>query len=114
MPKHVRNTENSKKYNWGQGCTAWQLVNETKFYVVEEIMPKGAAEVEHHHDRARQFFYVLDGQATFYHNGKEVIVNKNESIYMEPGVKHKVANKSNADLRMLIVSSPPSINDRHE
>ena len=77
-------------------------------------MPPSAAEVEHHHNRAQQFFYVLEGEATFYYDGKEVIVKSNESIYIEPGVRHKVINKSKDNLRMLIISSPPSLNDRHE
>jgi mannose-6-phosphate isomerase-like protein (cupin superfamily) len=114
MSEIIRNKENSNKYNWGNGCTAWQLVNTPKFYVVEEIMPNGAFEVEHHHDKARQFFYVLEGIATFKYDGKEFVVKANEGIYIQPGIRHQVFNRSSSDLRMLIISSPPSINDRHE
>jgi mannose-6-phosphate isomerase-like protein (cupin superfamily) len=114
MSDLVRNRDNSNHYNWGEGCSAWQLVNRPKFYVVEEIMPDASFEIEHHHDQAQQFFYVLEGKATFSYNGQEIIVNKNESIYIEPGVRHKVKNNSGSDLRMLIVSTPPSLNDRHE
>ena len=114
MSDLVRNTENSNHYNWGEGCSAWQLVNKPRFYVVEEIMPNGASEVEHHHDNAQQYFYVLEGNAVFTYNGKEHKVGKHESIYIEPGVRHKVRNESGSDLRMLIISTPPSLNDRHE
>ena len=114
MPELISNKENANKYTWGQDCTAWRLVNKSKFYVVEEIMPSGAAEVEHHHNKAQQFFYVLEGIATFTYDGKELIVKAEEGLYIEPGVRHKVTNHSNSDLRMLIISTPPSLNDRHE
>lgn len=114
MSDKVKSKKNANQYNWGSGCTAWQLVNQPKFYIVEEIMPPGASEIEHHHKNAKQFFYVLEGSATFYYNGKEIPVNANESLYIEPGIRHKVINTGSSDLRMLIISSPPSLNDRYE
>ncbi|MEQ8324601.1 MAG: cupin domain-containing protein [Vicingaceae bacterium] len=114
MSDLITSVEKANKYSWGQGCVAWQLVNKTKFYVVEEVMPPTSAEIEHHHNLAQQFFYVLDGVATFYHDGKELLVKAGEGIYIEPGIRHKVSNQSDNDLRMLIVSTPPSLNDRHE
>ena len=114
MSDLIRSKENSNQYNWGDGCTAWQLVNTSRFYVVEEIMPPSSAEIEHHHEKSMQYFYVLEGNALFTYNGKELHVRKHESLFIEPGVKHKVRNEGQNDLRMLIVSSPPSLGDRIE
>ena len=114
MSDLVKSTDNANQYNWGSGCSAWQLVNTPNFYVVEESMPPGSSEVEHHHEKSKQYFYVLSGNAIFTYNGQDIKVSANQSIYIEPGIRHKVRNDSSSDLRMLIVSSPPSLNDRHE
>ena len=114
MSDLVKSTENANQYNWGDGCSAWQLVNTSKFYVVEESMPPSSSEVEHHHEKCKQFFYVLSGKAVFTYNGKDIVVSTNQSIFIEPGIRHKVRNEGDTDLRMLIVSSPPSLNDRIE
>ena len=114
MSDLIRSTENANQYSWGSGCSAWQLVNTPNFYVVEESMPPGSSEVEHHHENSKQYFYVLGGHAVFTVDGTDVHLSANQSIYIEPGSRHKVRNESNTDLRLLIVSSPPSLNDRIE
>src|SRR5829696_7921138 len=49
--------------SWGQGCSAWPLVDLPDLSVKHEYVPAGAGEVLHVHGRARQFFFVLSGIA---------------------------------------------------
>jgi hypothetical protein len=45
--------ENAEHYRWGNDCDAWYLVKDPQLSVIEEFMPPGAAEIRHHHERAR-------------------------------------------------------------
>jgi oxalate decarboxylase/phosphoglucose isomerase-like protein (cupin superfamily) len=55
--------ENSAGYDWGKGAKAWTLLNAIDLSVKEECIPAGAEESFHKHEKAQQFFYILDGEA---------------------------------------------------
>ncbi|SES90509.1 cupin domain-containing protein [Nonomuraea wenchangensis] len=99
-------------YTWGGGCDGWRLVDTPGLSVIEERMPPGAAEEWHLHAGARQFFYVLDGQATMRTRQGETIVPAGSGIGIAPGVPHQMANDSGRDLRFLVVSAPTTRGDR--
>jgi mannose-6-phosphate isomerase-like protein (cupin superfamily) len=54
-----------KHYNWGEGCDGWNLVDEYTLSVKQERMPPHTAEQLHFHRQARQFFFILKGEAVF-------------------------------------------------
>jgi quercetin dioxygenase-like cupin family protein len=56
-------TANAAHYHWGQSCDGWHLLATDDLSVIEERMPPGSVEQRHRHAYARQFFYVLDGEA---------------------------------------------------
>lgn len=75
-------------------------------------MPAGAAEVRHTHLRSRQFFYVLAGRLTLELEGARHRLGPGEGLEVAPGAAHEALNDSDADVRFLVVSHPPSHGDR--
>lgn len=105
-------TGNAEHYTWGQGCDGWHLLAGADLSVIEERMPAGTAEVRHRHQRARQFFYVLEGGLTIELEGVTHRLRAGEGLHVPPGLAHQVRNDGIEDARMLVVSSPRSHGDR--
>jgi mannose-6-phosphate isomerase-like protein (cupin superfamily) len=111
MNRPVRAT-NENHYVWGQVCDGWHLVRGENLSVIEERMPPGAAEQRHFHERARQFFYVLEGELTMELDGQLHSLGARQGIEIAPDRPHQVFNMSAADVRFLVISQPPSHGDR--
>jgi mannose-6-phosphate isomerase-like protein (cupin superfamily) len=104
--------ENAEHYTWGNACDGWHLVREPQLGVIEERMPPGAAEVRHYHQQARQFFYILAGEAVMEVDGRAVPLSAGEGLHIAPGVPHQIRNESGDPVRFLVVSQPHSHGDR--
>jgi mannose-6-phosphate isomerase-like protein (cupin superfamily) len=104
--------ENAEHYSWGAGCDGWHLVNQPSLSVIRERMPAGAAETNHRHHRARQFFHVLSGAATMHVEGADFVLHAGEGVEIPPGVPHRIRNDSSTDAEFLVVSQPHSHGDR--
>ena len=105
-------TANAAHYVWGQQCDGWHLLAGDDLSVIEERMPPGTTEVRHRHARSRQFFYVLEGEATLELDGIEHRLGARQGLHVPPGAAHRMRNDSPAELRFLVVSSPRSHGDR--
>lgn len=101
-------------YTWGEVCDGWRLLAGADLSVIEERVPPGAGEIRHHHVHARQFFYVLSGVATLEFDDGPATVGAGQGIHVPPGVRHRFANHSDADVRFLVISSPSTAGDRVE
>ena len=99
-------------YNWGDGCDGWVLLPDAGLTIIEEKMPAGTTEQRHHHEKARQFFYVLSGTFTMELDGAIHTLQKGEGITIPPGVKHQAMNKSDDVVTFLVASSPTTHGDR--
>lgn len=110
--KKVSIQEPLKHYQWGDACDGWNLVDETSLSVKKERMPAGTAETLHYHEYAQQFFYVLQGEASFEIDGQVTIVKEKEGIHILPGEKHRIVNHSMAAVEFLLSSQPSTANDR--
>ena len=110
----VVNTGNSAHYVWGAGCDGWKLLDGADLSVIEERVPPGASESRHRHVHARQFFYVLSGEATFEMQGAVPRLRAGEGVHVPPGAAHQLRNDSALDIRFLVVSAPRSHGDRSE
>ena len=99
-------------YVWGGDCDGWHLVKRRALSVIEERMPPGASEVRHHHVQAQQFFYALHGELTLEVEGKEYVLGPGEGLEVYPWQKHQAMNRCDSELRMLVISQPPSHGDR--
>ncbi|MGB6131870.1 MAG: cupin domain-containing protein [Acidobacteriaceae bacterium] len=103
---------NAEHYTWGEGCDGWHLARTEGLSVIEERMPAGTREQRHAHTRARQFFYVLEGELTMEVERRSFSVGTGQGIEIAPGERHTAINASGAELRFLVISSPPAQGDR--
>ncbi len=111
---HVIHTGNAPHYRWGRECDGWRLVDTEALSVIEETMPSGASETLHHHVRARQFFYVLAGEASMEIDQKSVVIGAGQGLEVSPGTPHRVYNWRADPLRFLVTSTPTTRGDRVE
>jgi mannose-6-phosphate isomerase-like protein (cupin superfamily) len=102
----------AEHYTWGAGCDGSFLVRTPELHVIEERMPPETAEKPHHHTRARQFFYVVEGDLTMVLSGTELVLHSGEGLEIAPGELHQAVNRGPATVRFLVVSQPPSHWDR--
>jgi quercetin dioxygenase-like cupin family protein len=103
---------NAEHYRWGEACDGWHLLAGNDLSVIEERMPPGVTEQRHRHAHARQFFYVLEGEAMLELEGVRHRLSRGEGLHVPPGAAHQMRNESAADVRFLVVSAPKSHGDR--
>ena len=101
-----------RRYRWGNNCDGWVFVDTDELSVKQERMPLQAVETLHYHEKAQQFFFILKGIATFEVEGELFTVKANEGFYIDPGIKHRIANNSNEDLEFILSSQPSTKTDR--
>ncbi len=104
--------ENVERYRWGETCDGWHLLKRDDMSVIQERVPAGGAEVMHYHERARQFFYILEGEGRMIFDDHEVILEKGRGLEISPMTKHQFVNKSQTDVHFLVVSVPSTHGDR--
>lgn len=66
------------------------------------VAPGKSTHAPHKHQED-EFFYVLEGTAKFYLNGKEVIVKENTSLYCHSYSMHGISNAGNTELKYLVI-----------
>lgn len=101
-------------YEWGAGCRAWALVDTDTLSIKQELMPAGAAETIHLHRKSRQFFYILEGDATMELEDAVHLVRSGEGLEIPPGKQHRIMNQGTVDLEFLVISEPATRADRVE
>lgn len=114
MSAHVISTASADHYTWGNRCDGWFLVRTPELNIIEELMPPGSSETRHHHVRARQFFFVLEGELTMEIEHHQFTIHTREGIEVAPGQLHQAINRGSTPLRILVTSQPPSHGDRIE
>ena len=104
--------ETAEHYAWGEVCDGWHLLKRDDMSVIRESVPAGGGEVMHSHQKARQFFYILEGEATMTFEDREILLRKGEGIEIAPQKRHQFRNHSQADVHFLVVSVPSTRGDR--
>jgi mannose-6-phosphate isomerase-like protein (cupin superfamily) len=104
--------ENAEHYLWGGNCDGWHLLKRDDMSVIQERVPAGGAEVMHYHERAQQFFYILQGEGSMVFEDHELTLGKGQGLEILPMVKHQFKNKSQADVYFLVISVPSTRGDR--
>ena len=102
----------AEHYRWGEVCDGWHLVRSESLSVIEERMPPGAREQRHFHRKARQFFYVLEGELTMEVEGQLHRLGTGQGVGITSAERHQAMNASGEDVRFLVVSTPPAQGDR--
>ena len=75
-------------------------------------MPGGTSEKLHFHSQAQQFFFILNGSATFYLEAEKIEVSEQKGLLIRPDIKHLIANETDEPLEFLVVSQPTTNHDR--
>lgn len=99
-------------YKWGDNCDGWHLLQSDELTVIREKMPPGTAEQLHYHNKAQQLFYILSGEANFKIGDERITLSAGESLHINAGVSHFIANLSGNALEFLVISQPKSHGDR--
>ena len=106
--------DSARHYRWGEVCDGWHLLERTDLSVIEERVPAGAREARHRHARARQFFYILSGDAVMELDGRLVPLGPGQGLEIPPGCAHQLRNESASDVRFLVISMPTTRGDRDD
>jgi len=101
-----------KHYQWGALCDGWNLVDTQELSVKMERMPPHTGEQEHYHERARQFFFILQGTAVFLTEEGRIEVQVREGLEIRPGLRHRILNEGEEDLEFILCSQPSTAGDR--
>lgn len=104
--------QSARHYRWGGTCDGWHLLQGPDLSVVQERVPAGASEVTHVHARARQFFYVLSGDATMVFEDRVVSFGAGQGLEVPPGIAHRFENRGEVEVLFLVISSPSTVGDR--
>ncbi|HUE98435.1 MAG TPA: cupin domain-containing protein [Anaerolineales bacterium] len=104
--------KNAEHYIWGEVCDGWHLLKRDDMSVMQERVPAGGAEVMHYHARARQFFYILEGEGLMVFEDREIVLQKGQGLEIPPMVKHQFKNTSQAEVHFLVTSVPSTCGDR--
>lgn len=110
----IRNRTTMPHAAWGQGCDAWALLSNADLSVKHERMPAGTHEVRHFHAHAQQFFFVLSGALTLEKAGQSHVLAQHDGLAVEPGVPHQAINAGPDVVEFLVISTPPTAQDRIE
>jgi mannose-6-phosphate isomerase-like protein (cupin superfamily) len=112
MTEKIIDKQTAEHYLWGDNCDSWVLADTPGLSVKQESMPGLTRERLHFHTNAQQFFYILNGFATFYLEDSKITVTEQKGILIHPGTKHYIANETNEKLEFLVISQPTTNNDR--
>ncbi len=108
----IKNRKNAEYYVWGEVCEGWRLLDQPDLSVIQERIPPGAGEVRHYHARARQQFFVLEGELTIDIGNEHFQLNPQDSLEVAPGDAHSVRNDGSSDAIFLVISAPTTRGDR--
>lgn len=108
----IKNLKNAEHYIWGDVCEGWRLLDQPDLSVIQERIPPGAGEVRHYHARARQLFFVLEGELVIDVSHDRFQLQAKDSLEVTPGDAHSVRNNGAADAVFLVISAPTTRGDR--
>jgi len=108
----VVDIHSGEPYRWGGSSQGWHLLNRPDLSVIQERVPPGDRERRHFHATARQFFYVLQGEAVLEVEGSRFELKPGQGLEVAPGAQHQFMNESAAAVTFLVVSSPHAHGDR--
>lgn len=66
------------------------------------VAPHKSTHAPHKHIED-EFFFILEGTASFYLDGKTTVVGKYTSLYCPPNVMHGISNAGDTELKYLVI-----------
>jgi quercetin dioxygenase-like cupin family protein len=77
-----------------------------KYTLFTNVTPPGGGPPPHRHGNEDELFLVVEGQASFYYEGKWAEVPAGTSIFMPRNSIHTFKNTGDAPLKLMIQTSP--------
>lgn len=102
----------AEHYLWQEVCDGWHFVKSDDLSVIVEKMPPFTAEDMHYHEKSRQFFFIIDGEAAMILDGEEFVLQAGEGIEIKPLQRHQMRNDFKSPLEFIVISSPKAHGDR--
>lgn len=106
-------TQTAEHYLWGEVCEGWHLLKSPSLSVIQERMPPHSSEVRHAHQHSQQFFFVLFGVLSIEADHAIYTLHEHQGLHLAPHIPHRVYNDSEDDVMFVVISEPPSHDDRH-
>lgn len=108
----ILSTQQTKHYKWGENCDGWFFVQNDEQTMILEKMPPCTKEKRHYHKHAKQLFFIIRGRASIEIDGTVYELHEQEAIEVEKGLPHQIFNNSEDSIDFLVISQPPTTNDR--
>jgi len=107
-------TTSLERVRFGPGGGLYQIVataaeTGNTHFAFEATEPPGGGPPLHVHAHEEEFFFVLDGEMTFYIDGRIIRATAGETAFVPRGVPHCFRNTSHRDARMLVIFTPGTI-----
>ena len=87
---------------FGEGDSVTSIVKGVARYGELTIDPKGTC-LEVAYPGEEQVYFLLEGNGVLHYGNKEYAVGKNDFIYLAPGVKRRVSNRSTTLCRLMVM-----------
>ena len=85
-----------------------QFAGNGKTLKLSVVHPHEASHAPHHHVED-EFWFVLEGKAEFFIDGKTRIVGPNTGMYAPSNVEHGIKNAGDTDLKYLVIKQYPDV-----
>lgn len=105
----VRHVDEAENYAFGGHPTAILLSGfetEGQFSMAEVTIPAGWGPPPHTHLVDHEYFYILEGEVTFYVDGRAMPARAGSAVMGPRGIKHFFRNTGGATARMLVMTTP--------
>lgn len=79
------------------------------YSLFDAIVPPGGGPPFHIHEREDEAFYILEGEMTFFTEGKEIVASSGSLVHLPRGGTHRFQNRGSHPARMLIQVTPAGI-----
>ena len=76
---------------------------------MDAVVPPGGGPVSHLQSREEEGFYILEGEITFYAEGKTIRTTAGTFLNVPRDFYHHFRNESDSEARMLIIFAPAGI-----
>ena len=85
-----------------------------QYFFFESVVPPNGGPPPHVQTKEEEAFYILEGEVTFYAEGKETVAKKGTYLNVPKGVRHRFRNNTDINARMLVFFSPAGIENMFE
>lgn len=97
--------EKDKEYRHGDHGPKYLEKGPRMNFGLVQVLP-GETVVPHVHQVMQESFYILEGTVTMYIDGKECVLEPGDYIHLEPGEGHKVCNRGEENVKMVVTAAP--------